>query len=73
MGSVIEGEDVVQDTLAKAFAALDALGETPPLRAWLFRIAHTLDVLRSRAIESLSRSRKHTMSSTKQGRIQWRS
>jgi RNA polymerase sigma-70 factor (ECF subfamily) len=52
MGSVIEGEDVVQDTLAKAFAALDALGETPPLRAWLFRIAHNraLDVLRSRAI-----------------------
>jgi RNA polymerase sigma-70 factor (ECF subfamily) len=52
MGSVIEGEDVVQDTLAKAFVALDALGETAPLRAWLFRIAHNraLDVLRSRAI-----------------------
>jgi RNA polymerase sigma-70 factor, ECF subfamily len=39
MGSVI-GEDVVQDTFARAFVALDELQETPPLRAWLFRIAH---------------------------------
>ncbi len=54
MGSVIEGEDVVQDTLAKAFVALDGLAETPPLRAWLFRIAHNraLDVLRSKAIRA---------------------
>jgi RNA polymerase sigma factor (sigma-70 family) len=54
MGSVIEGEDVVQDTLAKAFIALDELSETPPLRAWLFRIAHNraLDLLRSRAIRA---------------------
>jgi RNA polymerase sigma-70 factor (ECF subfamily) len=54
MGSVIEGEDIVQDTLAKAFIALDALAETPPLRAWLFRIAHNraLDVLRSKAIRA---------------------
>lgn len=54
MGSVIEGEDIVQDTLAKAFVALDALAETPPLRAWLFRIAHNraLDVLRSKAIRA---------------------
>jgi RNA polymerase sigma-70 factor (ECF subfamily) len=40
VGSVIEGEDVVQDTFARAFAALDELQEVPPLRAWLFRIAH---------------------------------
>jgi len=52
MGSVIDGEDVVQDTFARAFAALDELKEVPPLRAWLFRIAHNraLDLLRSRAI-----------------------
>ncbi len=51
MGSVIDGEDVVQDTLVRAFAALDDLEETPPLRPWLFRIAHNraLDLLRSRA------------------------
>ncbi|MBO0765688.1 MAG: sigma-70 family RNA polymerase sigma factor [Hyphomicrobiaceae bacterium] len=54
VGSVIEGEDVVQDTLARAFAALDELQEVPPLRAWLFRIAHNraLDLLRSRAIRA---------------------
>ncbi len=54
MGSVIDGEDVVQDTLARAFVALDGLSEVPPLRAWLFRIAHNraLDLLRSRAIRT---------------------
>ena len=38
MGSVIDGEDVVQDTLLRAFATLQDLEETPPLRPWLFRI-----------------------------------
>lgn len=54
MGSVIDGEDVVQDTLARAFVALDGLREVPPLRAWLFRIAHNraLDLLRSRVIRA---------------------
>jgi RNA polymerase sigma-70 factor (ECF subfamily) len=54
MGSVMDGEDVVQDTLARAFVALDGLREVPPLRAWLFRIAHNraLDLLRSRAIRA---------------------
>ena len=37
MGSVIDGEDVVQDTFARAFVALDELREVPLLRAWLFR------------------------------------
>lgn len=54
MGSVIDGEDVVQDTFARAFVALDELDETTPLRAWLFRIAHNraLDLLRSRAVRA---------------------
>jgi RNA polymerase sigma-70 factor (ECF subfamily) len=39
-GSVVEGEDVVQDALAKAFYSLALLPEPPPLRPWLFRIAH---------------------------------
>jgi RNA polymerase sigma factor (sigma-70 family) len=55
MGSVIDGEDVVQDTFARAFVALEEFKEeTPPLRAWLFRIAHNraLDLLRSRAIRA---------------------
>jgi RNA polymerase sigma-70 factor (ECF subfamily) len=48
-GSVIEGEDIVQDTLAKAFYALSMMPEAPPLRPWLFRIAHNaaLDFLKS--------------------------
>src|SRR5439155_25292564 len=39
-GSVFDGEDVVQDTLAKAWYALAEMESTPPLRPWLFRIAH---------------------------------
>jgi RNA polymerase sigma factor (sigma-70 family) len=52
MGSVIDGEDVVQDTIVRALAALEELDEMPPLRPWLFRIAHNraLDLLRGRAV-----------------------
>ena len=50
-GSVIDGEDVVQDTLAQAYYQLPELTEMPPLRPWLFRIAH------NRAIDHHRRSR----------------
>jgi len=51
-GSVIDGEDVVQDTLARALAALSEIEPMPQLRPWLFRIAHNraLDLLRSRTV-----------------------
>jgi len=39
-GSVADGEDVVQDTLARAYYQLAEFKEVPPLRPWLFRIAH---------------------------------
>ncbi len=54
MGSVIDGEDVVQDTFTRAYVAVDELKDGPPLRAWLFRIAHNraLDLQRSRAIRA---------------------
>jgi RNA polymerase sigma-70 factor, ECF subfamily len=39
-GSVFNGEDIVQETLAKAFEALPRLAEPPVLRPWLFRIAY---------------------------------
>jgi RNA polymerase sigma-70 factor (ECF subfamily) len=47
-GSVFDGEDVVQDTLAKAYYALAEMESPPPLRPWLFRIAHNtaIDFLR---------------------------
>lgn len=54
-GSVIEGEDIVQDTLAKALYALSQEPTVPELRPWLFRIAH------NRAMDFLkSHGRKHT-------------
>ena len=47
-GSVVEGEDIVQDTLAHAYYELAELKELPAMRSWLFRIAHNraLDYLR---------------------------
>ena len=39
-GSVADGEDVVQETLARACFELPQLRALPPLRPWLFRIAH---------------------------------
>jgi RNA polymerase sigma-70 factor (ECF subfamily) len=48
VGSAIDGEDVVQEALAKAFYALSLQPELPPLGPWLFRIAHNtaIDFLR---------------------------
>lgn len=43
-GSVTDGEDVVQETLARACYELPQLKTLPPLRPWLFRIAHNLAV-----------------------------
>src|SRR5215467_7457830 len=48
VGSAIDGEDVVQESLAKAFYSLGVQPELPPLRPWLLRIAHNtaIDFLR---------------------------
>src|SRR5579864_1133705 len=48
VGSVIDGEDVVQDALIKAVEAFAASGPIENLQGWLFRIAHNtaLDFLR---------------------------
>jgi len=55
MGSVIDGEDVVQDTMLRALVALQDLDELPPLRPWLFRVAHNraMDLLRGRAVREM--------------------
>lgn len=39
-GSVFDGEDIVQDTLSKAYFALGQMVQPPNMRPWLFRIAH---------------------------------
>ena len=39
-GSVADGEDVVQEALARACYELSQMKALPPLRPWLFRIAH---------------------------------
>src|SRR5215470_11917560 len=48
IGSVVDGEDVVQDALARAYYALPTLSSIANLRGWLFRIAHNtaIDYLR---------------------------
>jgi RNA polymerase sigma-70 factor (ECF subfamily) len=50
-GSVIDGEDVVQEALVKALEALPRAGTLANPERWLFRIAHNaaLDFLRRRA------------------------
>jgi RNA polymerase sigma-70 factor (ECF subfamily) len=57
-GSVIEGEDVVQEALVKAIQAFPETGTIERPEAWLFRIAHNaaLDFLRRRARQDATRS-----------------
>ncbi len=47
-GSVADGEDIVQETLARAYYLLPEMNQMPAFRPWLFRIAHNraLDQLR---------------------------
>ena len=51
VGSVIDGEDVLQDALIKAVEAFPAAGPIGNAEGWLFRIAHNtaLDFLRRRS------------------------
>jgi RNA polymerase sigma-70 factor (ECF subfamily) len=47
-GSAIDGEDIVQESLAKAYYAMSLSAELPPLKPWLLRIVHNtaIDFLR---------------------------
>src|SRR6266404_2453816 len=57
-GSVIDGEDVVQDALVKAIKAFQQAGPIADLEGWLFRITHyvALDFLRRRARQDAATS-----------------
>jgi len=52
VGSVLDGEDVVQDALFQAFRKLESFDDSRPLKPWLFRIAHNqcIDFLRRRQV-----------------------
>lgn len=58
VGSVIDGEDVLQDALIKAVEARPGAGAIHNPQGWLFRIAHNtaLDFLRRRERQSALRS-----------------
>src|SRR6266403_4490458 len=51
-GSVLDGEDIVQEALFQAYRKLDTFDDDRPLTPWLFRIAHNrcIDFLRSRGV-----------------------
>lgn len=51
-GSVLDGEDVVQDVLFQAYRTLETFDESRPLIPWMFRIAHNrcIDFLRRREV-----------------------
>src|SRR5437764_14834652 len=51
-GSVLDGEDIVQDALFQAYRRLDTFDNSRPLAPWLFRIAHNqcIDFLRRREV-----------------------
>src|SRR2546422_8969473 len=51
-GSVMDGEDVVQEALFEAYRKLDKFDESRPLKPWLFRIARNrcIDFLRRKAV-----------------------
>lgn len=55
VGSVIDGEDVVQEAVVKAYYSLPLESTESNLRGWLFRIAH------NKAIDFLRRSNLQTM------------
>ena len=53
-GSVMDGEDVVQEALFEAYRKLDQFDDSRPLKPWLFQIAHNrcVDLLRKRGVRA---------------------
>ena len=51
-GSVMDGEDVVQEAMFEAYRKLDKFDDSRPLKPWLFRIAHNrcIDFFRKRGV-----------------------
>jgi RNA polymerase sigma-70 factor, ECF subfamily len=51
-GSVLDGEDVMQEAVFEAYCKLDRFDDSRPLSRWMFRIAHNrcIDFLRRREV-----------------------
>src|SRR2546429_7655884 len=51
-GSIMDGEDVVQEALIEAYRKLDKYDDSRPLKPWLFRIADNrcIDFLRRKEV-----------------------
>jgi RNA polymerase sigma-70 factor, ECF subfamily len=51
-GSVMDGEDIVQEALFQAYRKFETFDSTRPLKPWLFQIAHnrSIDFLRGREV-----------------------
>ena len=43
-GSAVDGEDIVQEALARSFYAMSLATEIPPLRPFLFKVAHNMAI-----------------------------
>lgn len=65
-GSALDGEDVVQETLAQAYYKLSLLQQDIPLRPWLFKIAHNkcVDFLRKHRQKFVSLEEETEFSAT---------
>ena len=57
-GSVMDGEDIVQETLFEAYRKLDQFDDSRPLKPWLFGIAH------HRSIDFLPKRKARTAAET---------
>src|SRR6266567_1527967 len=59
-GSVLDGEDIVQEALFQAYRKLETFDDSRPLAPWLFRIAHNqcIDFLRRREVSGGSGYRR---------------
>ena len=57
-GSVLDGEDIVQEALFQAYRKLETFDDSRPLAPWLFRIAHNqcIDFLRRREVRGVADS-----------------
>ena len=57
-GSVMDGEDVVQEALIEAYRKLEQFDESRPLKPWLFRIAHNRCIISCGARECRAKPRR---------------